>query len=267
MKVRSDRRGGGGASARKLLKPAALALALAAGPLLADEVHLKGGGRISGVIVDRNADTVTVDIGGGTLGVKMSTVLRIEESHSPLQEYRKRAADLAPGDAEGWRELARWAEGEALSTQAREAWNRVLKVAPGDAEANAAVGRVELDGKWVTEEESYLARGFVEFEGDWVTPEERLAILESREREEQEHRAAVDAEIAANQRAVDEREAQQQAEHDAYWNSLNNYSDPFYWGYGGGGVAYWPTTPGRRVGGAGAGRPAQMPARAGGARR
>ena len=250
------------------MKRSLLILALVAAPLAADEIYLKGGGQISGVIVDQNAETVTVDIGGGTLGVRMSTVVKIEKSESPLQAFRKREAELGPGDVEGWRELARWAEGEALATQARKAWSRVLESAPGDPEANAALGRVMHDGQWMSEEESYAARGFVEFEGDWVTPDERLAILDSRAREEQAHADAVQAEIAANQAAAQAEADRRQAEHDEYWNSWSNYNDPFYWGggYYGGGVTYWPTVPGQRVGGAGGARASQLPARAGGGR-
>ena len=148
-------------------------LALGAAPLLADEVYLRGGGQISGVIVSRTQSAIEVDIGGGTLTVQKSQVVRIEESISPLQEYRTRAAAVAPGDVEGWRELARWARGRSLSTQAKEAWRKVVELAPDDEEANRALGRVLLDGRWVTEEESYQARGFVEFEGEWVTPDER----------------------------------------------------------------------------------------------
>ena len=251
------------------MRPAAASavlLLLLAAPLAADEVYLKAGGRLTGEIVEQTDESVTVDIGGGNMSVQMSMVLKIEKTVSPLQEYRKRAAAIDSGAVESWRELARWAENEALSTQAREAWNHVIALAPGDTEANQSLGHVQLDGQWVTEEESYRARGFVEFEGDWVTPDERLAILDARQREEEAHSQAVEAEIAANQAAAAEREAQEQAEHDAYWNSWNTYNDPFYWGGGYGGNVYWPTTPGRRAGDGVGGRPAQLPATRGGGR-
>lgn len=217
-------------------------IGLAATPLLADEVHLKGGGRISGVVVEQTAENVTVDIGAGKMTVRMSTVLKIEKSTSPLQEYRARAEAIAAGDAEAWRELAKWAQGSSLATQAREAWSEVAAIVPGDPEANRALGRVELDGSWVTEEESYLARGFVEFEGEWMMPAERQAILAERSAEEAADRAALDAQIRADQQAAADREAQEQAEHDAYWNSLPQLGDPVYWGWGSAPV-YWPSAP------------------------
>lgn len=242
------------------MKRSVVLIALVAAPLLADEVYLKGGGRISGVVVEQTAENVTVDIGAGNMTVRMSTVVRIEKRTSPLEEYRAQAAAIAADDAEGWRELARWAEDRALSSQAREAWKRVLEIAPNDADANRALGKVELDGRWVTEEESYLARGFVEFEGEWMTPAERQSIVAARQQEEEADRRALEAQIRADEQAAAEREAAEQAEHDAYWNSLPQYGDPLYWGWGGGAV-YWPTVPGQPTRGNRAGRPATLPAR------
>src|SRR6185436_10789425 len=108
------------------VKRGMLLIALLSVPLSADEIYLKGGGQISGVIVEQSETSITVDIGGGTLGVKTSQVVRIEKKVSPLQEYRQRAAGIAAGDAAAWRELAMWADGEALATQAREAWSKVV---------------------------------------------------------------------------------------------------------------------------------------------
>ena len=64
----------------------------------ADEVFLKGGGQLSGRIVSRTATTVEVDVGAGRIGVPASSVVRIEEGRSPLQEYEERAGRLAAGD-------------------------------------------------------------------------------------------------------------------------------------------------------------------------
>ena len=52
----------------------------------------------------------------------MSSVVNIDKNNSQLQEYRQRAAKLPAGDVEAWRELARWAKGYSLSSQALEAY-------------------------------------------------------------------------------------------------------------------------------------------------
>lgn len=222
---------------------AVVIIALLAAPAFADDVYLRGGGQITGVIIEETEESVTVDIGGATLSARMSSVVRIERNISPLQEYRGRAAELAADDVEGWRELARWARGEMLSSQAREAFARVLAVAPDDEEANRALGRVLVDGAWISEEDSYRARGYIEFEGEWMTPGERSAILAERAAEEEsarrENEAAIRA-IEAEQAADRERQAREAADRAARFNNLPQLGDPIPWAWGLG-PGYWPT--------------------------
>jgi hypothetical protein len=158
-------------------------LLLAALPLHADDVFLKGAGQLSGHIVSRSATALEIDVGAGIVTIPLDKVARIVEGRSPLDEYRDRAA-LKDDDREGWRALARWARSQGLAAQAEEAWKRVLSLAPDDADANQGLGRVRFQGRWVTEEESFRAQGFVEFEGDWITPAEHDAILKNREAEQ-----------------------------------------------------------------------------------
>ena len=208
---------------------------LAAGPVLADDVYLRGGGQITGQIVEQTEDSVTVDVGGGgTISAHMSSVVRIEKSTSPLQEYRKRAAQVPEGDAEAWRKLARWATGNALTSQAMKAYSQVVAILPDDEEANRALGRVWFQGKWVTEEESYVAQGYVQFEGQWMTPGERQAILADRQAREK-------ADRQANNAKIKELEDQMTAEKNQKAEEQRAFRDPnkvaWGWGYGPG---YWP---------------------------
>jgi hypothetical protein len=218
-------------------------IVLAAAPALADDVYLRGGAQITGQIVDQTEDSVTVDIGGGTITAQMSSVVRIEKNTSPLQEFRTRAAGIAAGDAEAWRQLARWANGYSLSSQAREAYREVLKILPDDEEANTATGMVRLDGKWVTEEESYRAQGYVQFEGKWMTPAEQQSIIAGR----QAQQAQAEADRKANEAKVASIEAEQQAEQKRQEEErakLDANSNTVYWGWGAG-PRYWykPTRP------------------------
>ena len=231
--------------------------ALVAAPLLADDVYLKGGGRVTGEIVERSDESVTVNIGSGTIAVRTASIVRIEASVSPSQEYRQRAAAIAAGNAEAWRDLARWATGNALATQAGQAWSRVVEIVPDDAEANRALGRVLLDGRWVSEEESYRARGYVDFEGEWMTPAERQSILDERRARDAADRQAETQRLQAEQQADAERAAREEEDRQEFLRGgLPQYGDPVNWGWGYG-PAYWPTTP---VDLARPGRPATLPA-------
>ena len=113
---------------------------------------------------------------------------------------------MRAGDRDGWVRLARWAANEGLGTQARKAWEQVLAIDPSHAEANRAFGRVELDGRWMTEAESYRARGYVPFEGGWVTAVELDAVLRERAAVAEAERTRLDAErrvLEAEARALE----------------------------------------------------------------
>lgn len=167
-----------------LIAGAALAAVLAATAVSADEIVLRNGGRLSGVIVERTETRVTIETGPGRVTLPMSRVERIVDSRSALETYAERAEALEPGDAAGWAELARWARENDLLTQARTAWERVLAVDPGHPEANAGLGRVSLDGRWMTADDAYRSRGYVSYEGRWVTPAEHEAELRERAAEQ-----------------------------------------------------------------------------------
>jgi len=213
--------------------------------LFADEVFLKGAGSISGQIVEQTETMVTVNVGGGVMGVPMSRVERIVKARHPLDDYAERSGRLGPQDVDGWRQLARWATQQGLSAQTLQAYQNVLAVVPNDAEAKEAQGFVLLDGRWVTEEESYRARGFVKYDGEWMTPaeaqllEQNAAADQARQDAEQRARDAETAKLLAESRAAKaaERAADERAREleDAGW------SQPVYWGGWGYGVTTWPS--------------------------
>ena len=182
----------------------------------ADEVLLKGGGKISGRILSRTDTAVQVDVGAGIITVPMASVLSIEEKRSALDDYEERAAKLRANDVPGWLALARWSLSQGLGTQARLAYERVLGIDPQNVEANQALGRVLVEGRWVTELEVHRARGLVAFEGAWLTPAERDAILEQRDARFNEL-LRLDAERRARdaERRAAEAEARAQATVDA----------------------------------------------------
>ena len=210
------------------MKKSPILLLLLPATLLADEVLLKDAGSITGRVIEQTATTVRVDVGGGVIGVPMERVDRVVKGRCALDDYDERAKKLAPNDLSGWKKLGQWASEAGLSAQAREAYQRVLKLAPNDPQANEAMGLVQLDGRWVTEEESFRARGFIQYDGEWMTPAE-AQVLQTREANDQARRDA-------EQRA---KEAEEKAEEAQRYS----YNQPVYWGGWGYGVSAWPSTP------------------------
>ena len=227
----------------RIAAPLAVALAVAGGQAaLADEVLLKTGGRISGVVVERTRDAVVIETGPGRVTLPMTRVERIVECQSALAGYRDKAAAIAPGDARGWADLARWAEARGLTTQAREAWQRVLDAEPDHTQANQALGRMQLDGRWMEADDAYRAQGYVPYDGRWVTPAEHEALLREREAADAERRQR--GEDAARVREAESRASEAEArarEAEATAQYGDDGGIPYWWwGYGGGGMVVPP---------------------------
>jgi hypothetical protein len=234
----------------------AVAVALLAGsPAVADQLILKNGNRISGILVERQATRVVIDVGPGRLAIPMASVDKIVTGASPLSKFAERAARLSPQDREGWLDLALWARDAGLETQAQECFARVLALDPQNALAQAGVGNVLLNGRWLTPDEAQRARGYVRFEGAWMTPEERdERQRESDVRRELERARAAErvAEAEARARAAEERAAE--AEYSSglpLWYAQYGGYGYGYGGYGGylrpGGGGPWHGRPGHGV--------------------
>jgi hypothetical protein len=209
----------------------------------ADDVLLKGGGKVSGRILSRNGKSVEVDVGAGTVTIPMTSVVRIDEKRSALDDYYERAAALGQDDVAGWMTLASWASTQGLGTQARTAFEHAIAVDPGNAAAHQALGHVQLDGRWVTQEESYRARGYVQFEGEWMTPAEQDAILAQRSAAQQAEIERLDAERRAREAEARAADAEARAR-EAEAAVPGNAGFPLYWsGYWGPGPSTWPARP------------------------
>jgi len=198
------------------MKPAivvgVLALPLVAGAVAgADEVFLRSGGRLNGVVVERRADSIVVDVGPGRVTLPVRLVERIVEGTPAFEIFRARSARLSPTDVKGWLELAGWARDHELLTQSRQALEHVLGIEPGNPVAHRELGHVMIDGRWMTTDESYRARGYVQFEGSWVTPEERLAMIGERAAEAQARQAEMEATARAREAEARARTAEAEA--------------------------------------------------------
>jgi hypothetical protein len=231
--------------------PLLLAALVASATASADDVFLKGGGKISGRILQKTDTSIEIEVGAGKIAVPASRVEKIVEGRSALEDYQRRAGALAASDRDGWMALGRWASDQGLPSQSREAYQRVLAIDPSDAEANAALGNMQVGGLWMSEEESYKARGFVKYDGQWMTPAEQASL--ERERAADSERARAAAENRARQAEARAEDAEARAK-EAEAAQQQQEGIPLYWGWGPGPVL-WPTQP------VVPNRPATLPAR------
>jgi hypothetical protein len=225
------------------MKRAVVLLMLLAVPsVFADEVFLKDAGSISGKIIEQNDKTVKVDIGDGFMAVPMDRVDHIVKGKSVIDIYAERAAKLGPQDVDGWRTLGDWAAHEGFPAQARQAYEKVIAIAPNDTGARKALGFVSLNGKWVTLEESYRAQGYVKYDNEWMTASEAQAAQSSDAAYAAQRDADIRANVAANT-AVQEEARKEKAAEQARIDRENaeKLNPPMYWGGYGYGVNTWPS--------------------------
>lgn len=199
------------------------------GAAAADQVLLKGGGCITGIVVEQTESSITMEVGPGRISLAMARVDRVVQGAAPLVLYRQRAQRLGAGDVPGWIELGRWAQQNDLLTQAREAFEHVLAIDPQNAVAQRALGNVLLGDRWLSPEESFRARGYVLFDGQWVTPQEHEALV--RERSEAAAAERARAEADARAREADARARAAEADARRAETSEGSSGIPIYGGF------------------------------------
>lgn len=201
-------------------------------PAGADEILIRGGGRISGLVVERTDRAIVIETGPGRVALPLSRVERIVPGRSPFESWRERSAGLDARDARGWASLARWAEEAGLGTQAAEAWTRVLAVDPSNADANRGLGRIEVNGAWLDEESAYRAKGYVRYDDRWVTPAEHEALVRERAAEDAAEQSRSELRVREAEARAREAEARAQ-EGDSGAAAYPDGSIPLWWGVGG----------------------------------
>lgn len=123
-------------------RPLALALALlfALSPLAqADLVHLSSGGVIKGDIIAETEEEVTIKTPAGVQRLIREDIVKIERGASPESVYKERLQKLAPNDADGFYRLGVEAKKMRLEKQARECFERTLKIEPNHLPAKIAI--------------------------------------------------------------------------------------------------------------------------------
>lgn len=143
----------------------------------ADSIRLQGGGTMQGVVEPDPLKPGYVQIwtasSSSPLVMKKDRVAAIERDETPLRPYLERRRALAE-TAEAQLDLAGWCELSGLAGLAQFHYKEALRLDPQNATANQKLGRVQIDGRWLTRDEAREAQGLVKLDGRWVTPEQKL---------------------------------------------------------------------------------------------
>lgn len=176
-----------------------LALLVPALPASADELVLKNGAILSGVVTEQG-ENVILQLDIGSMTIAKSQVREIRRSEDPLKEFEGKREKAVT--AEDHHQLGLWARQKGLVTRANDMFRKALSLGPDHEEAHRALGHEKVDGAWMDADQAMAARGFVKVEGKWL----------KRETAEQFRRDATALEIERERGATSERIAKLQKE-------------------------------------------------------
>ncbi|QDV32649.1 HEAT repeat domain-containing protein [Tautonia plasticadhaerens] len=166
------------------------ALAWAPDGARADELTIRGGGRLSGEVVPVEGMPDQVEVYTPTnprpYRFRRDQIVQVVSQDGPLDEYLRRRAEVEP-TAEAHHALGLWCEDQGLTGPALAQFELAAQSDEGHEEAQKKLGRVFFDGRWMTYDERRELQGLIQHEGRWITPEqkddldERARLTESQE--------------------------------------------------------------------------------------
>lgn len=140
----------------------------------ADVIELTSGGQLEGKIVqsdDGDKSAFIIDLAaGGRVTIPRSEVTRVDATNDAEAEYQKLARS-SPDTVEAHSKLAEWCRQHKLTADGQRHLERILELDPNHAEARAALGFRQKDGKWMNRDDVMASRGLVMYEGKYVTPQ------------------------------------------------------------------------------------------------
>jgi tetratricopeptide (TPR) repeat protein len=152
---------------------------------LADTVHLKDGGTISGKVEER-ADEVIVTIRPGmSVTVKKDEIKQIVREETASETYQKRLSQLKKNDVEGYYQLALWCKENGLREECLFCLNKAIEIYPDHTGARKELGYVRYGDSWILQDELMAnLKGLVKYKGRWMMPQEKKEVEEDQMRQE-----------------------------------------------------------------------------------
>jgi zinc protease len=149
---------------------------------LSDVIKLKNGGTITGKIVQKSDDDITVRTqSGASITISIDEVESVLTDEELQKECDKRFASAETAD--DFFELGEWCESVGLKERAETAYAKALQLDPNHENTRLKLGYKKHEGKWLSEEEyNAKVKGLVKYKDKWVTPQEKEKLEQGYEK-------------------------------------------------------------------------------------
>lgn len=150
---------------------------------------LANGSRISGELINREEKPrkqyVIKLAGEGKITLAASQVEQVLNRRPEEEEYEK-IRPAYPDTVEGQWALAEWCRQQRLPLERETHLKRIIELDPNHADARRALGYVQIDGQWATQDELMIERGYKRYKGRWML-QQQIDLIESRNKLENAH--------------------------------------------------------------------------------
>ena len=190
---------------------------------VADELHLRSGGKVTGEWLTVAPTTSLTDSGrpaGWTSKSRRREVARAVHSDKPLDAYRRLASAARDTVEDQWR-IAEWCREVGLKKQRTTHLRRIVELQGDHEGARHGLGYRFWRGEWITPEEFHRRADHVLLRGRWVTPQHQQLHDQREARREGERRWR--RKLAQLRKAL---ESKKEFEARAAWEALRTLDDP-----------------------------------------
>jgi hypothetical protein len=136
---------------------------------------LSSGGSVSGELVNRSEiprkQYVIKLAGEGQITLAASQVEQVLNQRPEEDEY-KNIRPAYPDAAEAQWALAEWCRQHKMPVERETHLKRIVELDPNHADARRALGFVQIDGQWTTQDQLMIERGYKRYKGRWRLQQE-----------------------------------------------------------------------------------------------
>lgn len=168
---------------RNLFRWLILVLVFNAGYACRAEVFvLANGGRISGELLNREEKPrkqyIIKVAGEGQITLAAAQVEQVLNRRPEEEEYEK-IRPAYPDTVEGQWALAEWCRQQKLPVERETHLNRIIELDPNHAKARRALGYVQIEGQWTTQDALMIERGYIRYKNHWML-QQQIDLIENK---------------------------------------------------------------------------------------